>query len=156
MSFDKQISESTLILFEVLALQSLILKLKMKHGIYSDDKQEVKRTLLKGMCKIASSISEYKVYGDAMTSITVQGQCPVPFMPGVGDKLIFAAIIEMVIDQIMSEDRSITNEDITAAGIMEKYYYPYYSCEDREYRLPGTNLHENFFKWIDSDKNRDK
>ena len=121
MSFDKQISESTLILFEVLALQSLILKLKMKHGIYSDDKQEVKRTLLKGMCKIASSISEYKVYGDAMTSITVQGQCPVPFMPGVGDKLIFAAIIEMVIDQIMSEDRSITNEDITAAGIMEKY-----------------------------------
>ena len=96
-------------------------------GIYSNNKEEVRRAILRGMCTCAERIQEYHRWGVRLTDIHFLDGCPEAFKPSVSDKLLFNKIIDDVIDNIMSENRNYTKEYIIGASIMGRYYYPFYS-----------------------------
>ena len=95
------------------------------------DQQQLRRRLLKGMCRCAEKIDLYYIYGPKFRNLHfIEGFVPENFKPGVADKFLFNKIIDEVISNITSElenDEFIHDEeDLMGAEIMIKYYYPQY------------------------------
>ncbi|MBI4159065.1 hypothetical protein HY500_02285 [Candidatus Woesearchaeota archaeon] len=98
----------------------------MEEDIFSNDRLRVKRALLRGMCNCAEMVREYYEAGTICTNMHFLDGCPKPFKPNVADKFLFGTLIDRVLDNIMSESRDYTNEDIAGMVILGRYYYPFY------------------------------
>ncbi|HLC63255.1 MAG TPA: hypothetical protein VJJ21_02955 [Candidatus Nanoarchaeia archaeon] len=98
----------------------------MAEGIFSKDKSEVKRALLNGMVHCAEYVEEYYESGYTLTHFIFLDGCPDAFRPSVADKFLFGKLIDNIIDNIMSEDRRITNQWVSGMSILGRYYYPNY------------------------------
>jgi hypothetical protein len=99
----------------------------MDIDILSNDRRIVKKALIRGMSRAAEEVEEWYESGSIFTNVHFFGDCPKAFHPSSGDKLIFGMIIDSVLDNIMSEDRTNTNEAIAGMAILDKFYYPYYT-----------------------------
>ncbi len=95
------------------------------HDISKGDKQEVKRKLLWAMSKLVENMDLYYEATPSVTNMHFPYGWPEPFHASSGDKLIFSKLIDSVLDNIMSEDRNITNSMISCASILGRFYYPY-------------------------------
>jgi hypothetical protein len=100
---------------------------------------ELRRKLLEGMCSVAGSggfgvyeIIEPLQRKKEMFESLFGVENPVFFHPGLGDRLIFSLILDKVIADVYSEDRSRTNNTTIAMKIMANYYFPDYSEFDRQ------------------------
>ena len=98
----------------------------MGEGIHSDDKSEIRMAILRGMCRCAEGIEDFYEEDTVNTSIHFLDGCPKAFKPSAADKLLFHRLIDKVIDNIASENRDNTNENMVGALIMATYYYPVY------------------------------
>lgn len=78
------------------------------------------------MCRNAEYMTEWYHLPARYTNCFFFDSCPQSFHPSSGDKLIFLGIIDKWLDNIMSEDRTLTNENIAGISLLGNCYYPFW------------------------------
>lgn len=104
------------------------------------NKQELRISLLEGMCDFAEDVETIYSFGEEGVEIKCPGGiyflgiCPSGFKPSIADRFLFNKFIDKVLDNILGElqeNPKITpSRIIMGANILSRTYYPYYGWCD--------------------------
>jgi len=109
-----------------------------------EQKQKWDNLLFDGMCELAETLYQWKEYGPS-TGVEIIGDCPLPFKPGLGDKLLFKRIMqdhyheipkEVLdyghVDMIGGAGRPICNARILGFLMLGQHYFNQYGWFDEK------------------------
>lgn len=97
------------------------------------NKDELRVKILNAMCDLCSNTEVYyetnvKWGGSGATNLHFVGEVPKGFKPGIADRLLLKHLLtDRLLDNIAKEWEFDSNYQITAATLLTRYFWSFYS-----------------------------